>query len=75
MAKCNACGAEIRFVVTKGGRFIPLDVNPPADISKVKIETAEGPIEAVPHWATCPFADKFKSKQKRGADYGQSSLF
>lgn len=65
MARCQSCGAEIRWAETPGGKWIPLDAEPVSDGNVVVRET-DGVPEAVvvaktagryvSHFATCPNA-------------------
>ena len=57
MAKCKGCGRPIVWVNTKNGRAMMCD-----DV-KLTVVTDDGEVVTgrVPHWATCPAADKFKS--------------
>lgn len=65
--RCKGCGTEIKWIKTSEGRNMPLDAKP----IKVYITAIDGPNDTwclfdafVPHWATCPDADKFRSKKK-----------
>lgn len=61
MTLCKSCGAEIEFVVTTGGKSIPLDVLPRED-GNIKVEAGTayympaGEGDRVTHFATCPQA-------------------
>ena len=63
MPTCRKCRAEIHWIVTSGGKKMPIDAYPPRDKKWVKVETASGVMEVVPHFATCPFAKEFKRKK------------
>lgn len=56
MAKCKWCGRPIVWVNTKNGRAMMCD-----DV-KQTVVTDDGEVVSgrVPHWVTCPAADKFK---------------
>jgi hypothetical protein len=58
MARCNACGAEIRFIRTEKGRQMPVEPKP------ITVITSLGKtIQAfVPHWTTCPGASQHRQK-------------
>lgn len=66
--RCKACGCPLRFVKTKDGKVIPLDVRSPVyevqkDLTGQEIATPA--VEAyVSHFSTCPKSDEF-SKTKR----------
>jgi len=47
--KCR-CGAEIMFALTKNNKFIPVEL-----VGNAEWDT---------HFATCPFAKKFKKNEK-----------
>ncbi|WP_420768732.1 hypothetical protein ACNR9V_03105 [Parageobacillus thermoglucosidasius] len=58
MAKCKGCGAEIVWIKTPNGKAMPCDPE------KKVLVSDEGEIVSgrVPHWATCPAANKFKKQ-------------
>jgi len=60
--KCKFCGAEIEFVESKAGRFIPVNKE------YVTVVADSGTVikGRVAHFATCPDADKFRTR--RGND-------
>lgn len=55
---CRGCGVYIEFIKTKAGKDMPVDPLP------VRVITEKGIIVEgfIPHWATCPQADKFRKK-------------
>lgn len=59
MTECKACGAEIEFIKTKTGKFMPVNNK------QVTIVTADGEVHRgkIPHWSTCPLADNFKRRK------------
>lgn len=63
MSKCKGCGAEIKWVLTKNGKLMPLD----AKLKKFYvISAADVPIQMQGyeiHWATCPKAQDFKKSK------------
>ena len=62
MAKCKGCGQEIQWVMMASGAKMPVDAKP---VKMIQVKEGIGtPISVyTPHWATCPQADKFKTKQ------------
>ena len=66
ISKCKGCGADIVWLETIAGRKMPVD---PERKTYVRITTIGAAVETgyVPHWGTCPEADKFK---KGGKDVG-----
>jgi len=72
MAKCKSCGQEIKWVEMATGKKMPLDIKP-----KQMIQVKDGIGQAIPvympHWATCPAADKFRKKKpnKKFTEYIQ----
>lgn len=56
MSKCKGCGAEIVWIKTAAGKSMPCNSD------KVTIVTEDGKTATgyIPHWATCPAAQKFK---------------
>ena len=81
MTKCRKCGAEIKFIKTPGGKWLPVDAKPVYYSligKKDRVVTKDGRVIActvvdtvtdcmgyVPHWATCEFASEFRGV-KRG---------
>lgn len=71
---CNGCGAGIRWITTLRGSNMPVDPEPVrsdgtaktlitergATISKPRV----GMVGYVPHWWTCPAAEKLKGRIK-----------
>ena len=59
MAKCNGCGAEIKFIKTKAGKMMPVDNKPQTFID------IAGNVKTVyiSHFATCPQANQFRKKE------------
>jgi len=57
---CKKCGAPIKFLKTKAGKCMPVDVieminlNESGEIEKVYINQ--------PHWINCPHANDFRKK-------------
>ena len=76
MAKCKACGAEIRFLNTSEGKLMPVNaeavsyepdpnglftlLGPGGHIERGRLAVAGSRIGYVPHWVTCPDADRFR---------------
>ena len=58
MAACKACMAALVWITTPAGKSIPCDATPRYYIEKPAKATGVG---YVPHWATCPYADRFKN--------------
>jgi hypothetical protein len=58
---CRGCGVYIEWVKTKSGK------NMPVDPELVTIITKEGEVVRgyIPHWSTCPEANKFRKKGKK----------
>lgn len=56
---CKKCKAEIRWIKTEKGKWMPVD---PKEITLISIE---GKIIKgyMPHWATCPNADYFRKEK------------
>lgn len=52
--RCQLCGAEIEWVSTASGKAMPVDPGRVTVVTKGG-DTVTGQI---PHWATCPHADK-----------------
>lgn len=55
-SKCKKCGAEIVFIKTPAGKFMPCDAK------ETRIVTKEGGTIGgyAPHWGSCPFSKYFK---------------
>jgi hypothetical protein len=76
--KCRECGQEIKFIKMKSGQSMPVDTEPirisKLSASRYIYVTDDGQlvrgfndpegwfIGYVPHWSTCPAADKFRRK-------------
>jgi len=65
MAKCKACGAEIKWVNVASGKAMPCNVKP---LTVVVPKTGEVVRAYESHFPTCPEADKFRNKKKRGGE-------
>ena len=82
MSVCNGdgCGATIRWVVTEGGRRMPINPDPHPDGTIVAIDRPDGTTVArvlsgaqlpaqqqawQPHWQTCPASPQFRKRQAR----------
>jgi len=50
---CRGCGAEIEWWTTPKGKPIPMD------------PMVRGSSKAVSHWATCPEAPSFRTREKK----------
>lgn len=61
MSNCRSCGAKLRWVEMMSGKKMPLDIKP---MKMVQVKEDLGQVIDVymPHWATCPGAEKFKKK-------------
>ena len=80
MIKCKACGAPLVFIKTINGKNMPCDAEPVRFNYKLKEDTRvvtkngeilpaaitpDGKEEGyIPHWATCPEADKFRKGRR-----------
>jgi hypothetical protein len=75
MAECRGCGAEIKWIRSKKGKPIPCEVKPalytPLWHVGAKVVTPEGEVKTIieggesifgylSHFATCPFAERFR---------------
>lgn len=69
--RCKACDREIRFLRTLDGKTIPLN-HPPIRVFIVRDGRAIPVKGYLPHWSTCPHADRFKKKDD---DKKQTNLF
>lgn len=56
--QCKGCGEDIIFITSKNGKQIPCDPKPLSLVSLAG-EVIQG---HMPHWATCPEADRFRRK-------------
>ena len=59
MPECKSCKATIVWVEMASGKKMPLDATP---ISAVQVKDGIGGVVQVyiPHWATCPSAEKHR---------------
>lgn len=57
-ALCRACNARIAWIVTPNGKKLPLDVDRGEQLDS-------GELKCVPHFATCPQADRFREKKSK----------
>lgn len=60
---CQACGAPIKWIVTKKGKKMPVDLK----ARRFYVITNGMPVQMQghePHFATCPYADRFRKKKK-----------
>lgn len=73
LTHCKKCGAQIRFVRTKAGKWLPCDPHTKShDALQGHIMVTEDgritknhtPLDIgfVPHWATCPYAEEFRRR-------------
>lgn len=75
---CSGCGAPVRWVLTVGGRRMPLDPDPHPDGNVVRVTIdgglvrakvltgAEMPAQDVAwraHWTTCPASEGFRRRK------------
>ena len=76
MAKCKSCGAEIRFLNTAEGKLMPVNaaivtyeieaggpttfLGPGGYIERGRMIVGGSRIGYIPHWCTCPDADRFR---------------
>lgn len=76
MSFCRKCPAEIRFCKTESGKWMPVDAAPNPDgnladagvddegiplVAAVDLFTPADATRYMPHWATCPAAEEFRS--------------
>jgi hypothetical protein len=56
MAQCKACHKEIKFILTKNGRQMPVD------LPSITVITELGHVikAYTPHWASCPNTQQFR---------------
>jgi hypothetical protein len=59
LAKCKGCQADILWIQTKAGKMMPCDPE------EIVVCTFEGEVVKghIPHWATCPQAERFKKNE------------
>ena len=79
--KCRGCGKEIGWIkMLFTNKNMPVDLKPQqmvmllddlpeGTISNFQPDRATMVKVYMPHWATCPKADKFKKKKERGEVY------
>lgn len=78
---CNGprCGVDVRWVLTEGGKRMPLDLepDPEGNVYRVLVDgkprarvlgggdhrPPDGTVMFRPHWATCPDSEVFKRRQ------------
>lgn len=76
--QCRGCGAQIKFIKTSRGKWMPVDPEPihasdvregdyligeDGELFKILGESdQENDFGYVPHFATCPKADEFKRR-------------
>lgn len=56
LARCRECGVRMLWFVTDAGARMPLDIESATPVDG-------GRIECVPHFATCPKADRFRKRK------------
>jgi len=56
---CDGCPARIYWITTPKGKRMPIDVYAGEGC---EVPTPERPGRGVPHWATCPAADRFRKR-------------
>jgi hypothetical protein len=61
MRKCAGCGAEIKWVKTKAGKRMPVNV----ELKTIVTEDGEVVRGYESHFATCPKADDFRKRKPR----------
>lgn len=63
LSKCRGCGANIVWFTTNTGKAAPLDAE------KTGVMTPEGKMVygRIPHFSTCPEAEKFRQSRKEKA--------
>ena len=76
MATCKACGEAIKWIRTRAGKAMPVDadslaqhelkpgvtvVTETGDVLRGGRHIASAAYGYVPHWATCQFADQFRT--------------
>lgn len=77
MTKCKSCGADLVFIRTKSGKYMPCDARPRwfAEVKggSLTYVTPEGAVKHgefcspgergyIPHWVTCPAASKWRKR-------------
>lgn len=87
-SSCRKCGANIKFIKTIGGKWLPVNPEPVYYSllgNKDRVVTCDGRIVAcsivdmttdcigfIPHWATCKYANDFR-REKKSAAWEQSN--
>jgi hypothetical protein len=81
-AACSSCSSPVRWVLTEGGKKMPLDPLPHPDGHVMPVATEHGPRARVlaghnerpddvalfrAHWSSCPHADSHRKRTKRYA--------
>ena len=76
MSVCRKCPAEIRWCKTAAGKWTPINAAPNPDgnlffagkdsegtqlVEVVDLFTPAKAVRYMPHWATCPAAEEFRS--------------
>lgn len=64
LKECKKCKAKIRWLKTKNGKWMPVDIDL-ITIITMSGETIKG---YIPHWATCSSPDYFRKNEKLKAD-------
>ena len=70
MGRCKKCDAEIEFIKTPAGKWMPCDWEVRDWPDGVVIDTmgrvhSDGGTGHRPHWASCPAAHSFRDRQTR----------
>lgn len=72
MSSCRSCGAPLLWAETKGGKRIPLDVEPSikgnlelsgSSVRYVTPDVNASPLRYLSHFVTCPGAASHRSKK------------
>jgi len=58
---CQACGEKIGWIKTKNNKQMPVDLK----ITTIVTEDGRTEKGYSPHWAGCPFADRFRKKETK----------
>lgn len=69
ISECKSCGAEIRWLKTKAGKNIPVDLPDPEDLKRDEILAADLYEKATMtcHFETCPNADQHRKPRESSA--------
>lgn len=69
MAQCKSCGASIQWMVSEGGKKIPIDADPSPDGNLILFGTGAHPVPKLwtgdrykSHFATCPNAAQHRKR-------------